>query len=373
MQAPAPGLVLWHRRDLRLHDNPLYSDLGPGRAFVIPIYIFDELQFQRRPCAAEDGRWDVAPTGPHQARFLVESVADLRASLRRRGSELLVRTGQAHVVLAALVRELQAASTGTASGVNGGTKGPLAVEVRWNDEPGTDEAKVSARVRAALQAEGTAVCRSFFSCALFHPDDLPRGEQGWRTLALPNQKYKKKKQSKKEWRRQHKRQQQQQATDGAGVEPEPGPAPGLEPCCVPRLPPQHAENAVDISARRFEGMSTIMGEWRRAARTANKPAVRFPAGEPEQWHLVPVPPQQWPPAGELPVAEQLIARALDDDELPPRDLFGLDAAALCGLCEAARASAQSARSAHGLAGGETAARARLEELVGGSTCHTVIC
>ena len=49
-------------------------------------------------------------TGPYRASFLLEAVADLRARLRRAGSELVVRLGRPEEVLPALAKRLGAAA-----------------------------------------------------------------------------------------------------------------------------------------------------------------------------------------------------------------------------------------------------------------------
>ena len=64
-------------RDLRLHDKPaLHQAYGRARRGV-PLFVID-------PAIA-------AP--PNRARFLAESLADLRASLRERGADLVLRRG----------------------------------------------------------------------------------------------------------------------------------------------------------------------------------------------------------------------------------------------------------------------------------------
>src|ERR1700751_6067262 len=64
-------------RDLRLPDNPaLHQAYGRARQ-VVPLFVMD-------PAIA-------AP--PNRARFLAESLADLRASLRDRGADLVLRRG----------------------------------------------------------------------------------------------------------------------------------------------------------------------------------------------------------------------------------------------------------------------------------------
>eukprot|EP01050_Picozoa_sp_SAG11_P005553 SAG11_NODE_396_length_9806_cov_37.601855_8_plen_71_part_00 len=46
------------------------------------------------PTAGGRGRWAVGRTGPHQTRFVLESVVALRARLRGAGADLLLRQGE---------------------------------------------------------------------------------------------------------------------------------------------------------------------------------------------------------------------------------------------------------------------------------------
>ena len=64
-------------RDLRLHDNPALHQACARARQVVPLFVAD-------PAIA-------AP--PNRARFLAESLADLRASLRERGGDLVIRPG----------------------------------------------------------------------------------------------------------------------------------------------------------------------------------------------------------------------------------------------------------------------------------------
>ena len=64
-------------RDLRLHDNPALHQACVRARQVVPLFVID-------PAIA-------AP--PNRARFLAESLADVRASLRERGADLVLRRG----------------------------------------------------------------------------------------------------------------------------------------------------------------------------------------------------------------------------------------------------------------------------------------
>ena len=69
--------IMVFTRDLRLHDNPALHLACARARQVVPVFVVD-------PAIA-------AP--PNRARFLAESLADLRASLRERGGDLVIRGG----------------------------------------------------------------------------------------------------------------------------------------------------------------------------------------------------------------------------------------------------------------------------------------
>ncbi len=88
--------LLWLRRDLRLHDHPALraalDDDGP----VVPVFCLDPSLLGGRHAS-----------GP-RTQFLLECLADLDESLRRRGSGLVVGQGRPEQVLPQLVRQLKA-------------------------------------------------------------------------------------------------------------------------------------------------------------------------------------------------------------------------------------------------------------------------
>jgi deoxyribodipyrimidine photo-lyase len=68
-------------RDLRVHDNPVLHGAGSDADTVVPLFVLD-----RAILRSDYNR-------PNRARFLVESLRDLDASLRDRGAGLVVRDG----------------------------------------------------------------------------------------------------------------------------------------------------------------------------------------------------------------------------------------------------------------------------------------
>ncbi len=88
--------IMWFRRDLRVHDLPALaaaSEAGP----VLCCFIFDDRLLT-------GGRF-VSPT---RVRFMLGCLADLRKSLRERGSELVLRHGEPETALPELAAEVGA-------------------------------------------------------------------------------------------------------------------------------------------------------------------------------------------------------------------------------------------------------------------------
>ena len=313
---PAPAVVVWHRRDLRLADNPLYADLD-GTRTLVALYCVDDDDFSRRPSAV--GPWEVARVGPFAARFLVESLRALRGALRSRGSDLVVRWGQPHVVLPRLVQEMAAADP---DGV--GSRG---VEVRFAADaaPGTSERQSEERVMGVLQAwPCRGQVRGIPTSTLFHPDDLPTSADDWRRLAHPNQKHRPK-------RRGRPKRDGGRAGEGKSGK--------VKDTSVPAYStPSH-----------LKGAPAVMGEWRRAARSANP--IRAPVPAPAA--LPPTP--KWLERGEIPKYSALMAPVLGSSGRTD-SLFGLAPEMIVATVQAAAEDASAdPRSAHDLVGGEAAA------------------
>jgi deoxyribodipyrimidine photo-lyase len=93
--------VVWYRDDLRVTDNPTLADAVAAADLVVPVYVFD-------PRNRGETRYGTAKRGSHRSRFRRESVADLRASVRDRGGELLVRQGRPEAVVPELAESVDA-------------------------------------------------------------------------------------------------------------------------------------------------------------------------------------------------------------------------------------------------------------------------
>jgi deoxyribodipyrimidine photo-lyase len=69
--------IVLFTRDLRVHDNPVLALACARARQVVPLFVVDP----------------ALPAPPNRARFLAQSLADLRHGLRERGGDLLIRRG----------------------------------------------------------------------------------------------------------------------------------------------------------------------------------------------------------------------------------------------------------------------------------------
>lgn len=108
-------LVYLMRRDLRLEDNPVFHELTKQEtttyAHLLPVYVFSAQQLEVSGFIPKDsetkspypearsavgGFWRC---GPHRAKFLAESVWDLKEKLEEVGSGLEIRVGMVGEVI----------------------------------------------------------------------------------------------------------------------------------------------------------------------------------------------------------------------------------------------------------------------------------
>jgi deoxyribodipyrimidine photo-lyase len=143
---PSTALV-WHRNDLRVRDHEPLRYAAENFDRVVPVYCVDPRHFGTT-------MFDLPKTGAIRARFLRESIQDLRTSYRDLGADLVVRPGRPEAVLPKLVGETGAAA------------------VFQFQEIGTEERTVEDNVKDAL-ADTSADPGFFWGKTLYHIDDLP--------------------------------------------------------------------------------------------------------------------------------------------------------------------------------------------------------
>lgn len=143
----ARRILIWYRNDLRIHDHePLHQAQKVG-AQIVPVYCFDPRQFGQTS-------FGFPKTGAFRAQFLLESLADLRQSLRSLGSDLILRHGKPEAVLPELAKSLE---IGT---------------VHYHREVTSEELTVETALKTELEAIGVTL-KPFWGHTLLHPDDLP--------------------------------------------------------------------------------------------------------------------------------------------------------------------------------------------------------
>lgn len=154
-------LIYVMRRDLRLADNPVFHEIHKlsqqsqnSFTHILPLYVFAAQQIEvsgflkdpgcRSPypeARSEVGRfWRC---GPHRAKFLAESVWELKSQLRKSGSNLDIRVGTLGKVIEDLLVQLKQQNDKTP------------VSAIWmTEEEGVEEKSEERDVRRAAEKAG---------------------------------------------------------------------------------------------------------------------------------------------------------------------------------------------------------------------------
>ncbi|MDB5135441.1 MAG: family cryptochrome, partial [Mucilaginibacter sp.] len=140
-------ILVWFRSDLRVHDNEILFEAIRKADKILPVYCFDPFYFKTTALG-------LSKTGNLRARFLLESVADLRQNLQKLGGELIVRTGNPAELIPQLALQYQ---------VN---------EVYHHREVAFEETAISEEVEAALWKIKLNL-KHFIGHTLYHKEDLP--------------------------------------------------------------------------------------------------------------------------------------------------------------------------------------------------------
>ena len=140
-------ILVWFRNDLRVHDNEILLEATRKADKILPVYCFDPFYFRKT-------EWGSFKTGSLRARFLIESVADLRENLRKLGGELVIRFGNPVEVITRLAQQYN---------VN---------EVYHHREVAYEETEISEGVEAALWKIKLNL-KHFIGHTLYHKEDLP--------------------------------------------------------------------------------------------------------------------------------------------------------------------------------------------------------
>ena len=90
-------------RDLRVHDNPALAAACANADRVVPLYVLDPA---------------LGGLSANRSRFLHQCLADLRSTLREKGADLIVRTGDPVGETMKLAGETDATMVGLAADVS---------------------------------------------------------------------------------------------------------------------------------------------------------------------------------------------------------------------------------------------------------------
>ncbi|GHB30822.1 DASH family cryptochrome [Mongoliitalea lutea] len=140
-------VVVWFRNDLRVHDNASLFSAVKKYEEVIPVYCYDERQF-------ETIRLGLPKTGAHRAKFLIESVENLKHSLQGKGSNLLVLKGKPEELVVTVAEKYQASA------------------IFFSEEVTDEEKRVEVALEQNAWAKGIKT-EVFWQSTLFHLQDLP--------------------------------------------------------------------------------------------------------------------------------------------------------------------------------------------------------
>lgn len=110
-------LIYLFRNDLRVGDHPILHHLATVQhdyTHFLPVYVFPASQMNLSGFIKDDEQRQLYPgptsrvggfprCGPHRAKFIAESVWDLKSSLKSLDSDLLLRVGDHNEVVEDLV------------------------------------------------------------------------------------------------------------------------------------------------------------------------------------------------------------------------------------------------------------------------------
>ena len=140
-------ILIWYRNDLRIHDLLTLDEAVQQGAEIIPVYCFDDRLF-------EETSFGFLKTGNYRAQFLIESVGDLRSSLQKLGSDLVVRRGLPEEVIPAIAEQLKVDC------------------VYYSTEATSEEKQVEKKLEQVLSDRNIKV-NSYWQATLYFPEDLP--------------------------------------------------------------------------------------------------------------------------------------------------------------------------------------------------------
>ncbi len=139
-------IIVWFRNDLRVRDNETLTKAIQNGKEILPVYCFDPRIFEKTELG-------IHKTGIRRGQFLIDSVADLRDSLRDLGADLIILQGKPEEELIRLAAQYDVQA------------------IYFSKEVTSEERYVDNSLESAAWSKGIAT-ESFWQSTLYHLDDL---------------------------------------------------------------------------------------------------------------------------------------------------------------------------------------------------------
>jgi deoxyribodipyrimidine photo-lyase len=140
-------ILVWFRNDLRIHDNEILFEAIRRADKIVPVYCFDPDHFGLSSLHTQK-------TGSIRAKFIIESVTDLKRSLQKLGGDLIVKSGKPEDILPQIVQQY------------------AVTEVYHHREVASEETETSAKVEDSLWKLQINL-KHFIGHTMYHKEDLP--------------------------------------------------------------------------------------------------------------------------------------------------------------------------------------------------------
>ncbi|TDQ17123.1 deoxyribodipyrimidine photo-lyase (single-stranded DNA-specific) [Algoriphagus boseongensis] len=140
-------IVVWFRNDLRVSDNETLSKAIQQSQKIIPLYCFDPRMFEKTELG-------FPKTGNFRAKFLLESLENLRSSLKKLGGDLVILKGKPEEVIPEFSEKVGAKA------------------IFYSQEVTSEEKNVEKSLEKEAFRKGIEV-ESHWQSTLYHLEDLP--------------------------------------------------------------------------------------------------------------------------------------------------------------------------------------------------------
>ncbi|MGC6429460.1 MAG: DASH family cryptochrome [Jejuia sp.] len=138
------GLV-WFRNDLRVNDNSVLNEAIKHHHYIIAVYCFDPRYF-------EIGAFGFKKTEKFRAKFLIETVEDLKRNLKDLNIELFVYQSKPEIAIPEVVEKFNITS--------------IYLQKEWTSE----ETTITKQVK--LNCLKGTMFQEYYDQFLFHPEDI---------------------------------------------------------------------------------------------------------------------------------------------------------------------------------------------------------